>query len=58
MLDSTDFNWTNRRTSTRRSEFAILVANGYTAGGKKRVWGVRASLTAKKAEYLEPLAGL
>jgi hypothetical protein len=34
VLDSTGFHWTNRRTSTRRREFAILVAYGYTASGK------------------------
>jgi hypothetical protein len=58
VLDSTDFHWTNRRTSTRRREFAILVAYGYTASGKKRVWGVRASRTATTKDYLELLADL
>lgn len=58
MLDSTDFHWTNRRTSTRRREFAILVAYGYTVSGKKRMWGVRASPTATTKDYLELLADL
>jgi hypothetical protein len=37
VLDSTDFWWTNSRTRTRRREFAILVAYGYTGPAQGRV---------------------
>ena len=58
VLDSTDFHWTNARTKSRRREFAVLVAYGYTASGKRRVWGVRASPTTKTHDYAELLADL
>lgn len=58
VLDSTDFHWTNARTKTRRREFAVLVAYGYTASGKRRVWGVRASPTTQLADYANLLADL
>ena len=58
VLDSTDFHWTNARTKTRRREFAVLVAYGYTAAGKRRVWGVKASPTARADDYRELLEGL
>jgi hypothetical protein len=58
VLDSTDFHWTNARTKARRREFAVLVAYGYTASGKRRVWGVRASPTTQATDYVELLADL
>ena len=58
VLDSTDFYWTNARTGTRRREFAILVAYGYTASGRGRVWGVHASPTAQAGDYLALLDAL
>lgn len=58
VLDSTDFHWTNTRTKTRRREFAVLVAYGYTAEGKRRVWGIKASPTAKADDYIALLADL
>ena len=51
VLDGTDFNWTNRRTGTRRREFAVQIAYGYTADGVRRVWGVRAAPTAQAEDY-------
>jgi hypothetical protein len=58
VLDSTDFHWTNVRTGTRRREFAILVAYGYTATGRGRVWGVHASPTAQAGDHLDLLDAL
>jgi hypothetical protein len=58
VLDSTEFSWTNPRTHQRRREFAVLVAYGYTATGGKRVWGVRASPTARADDYRQLLADL
>lgn len=58
VLDSTDFHWTNARTKTRRREFAVLVAYGYTAAGKRRVWGLKASATARADDYRDLLEGL
>ena len=58
VLDSTDFWWTNSSTRTRRREFAILVAYGYTGPGKGRVWGIHASPTARAADYEQLLRNL
>lgn len=58
VLDSTDFWWTNSSTRTRRREFAILVAYGYTGPGKGRVWGIHASPTARAADYEQLLPNL
>lgn len=58
VLDSTDFHWTNARTKTRRREFAVLVAYGYTAEGKRRVWGIKAAPTAKAEDYMALLTDL
>lgn len=58
VLDSTDFWWTNTRTRTRRREFAVLVAYGYTGAGQVRVWGIHASPTARTSNYLNLLRGL
>lgn len=58
VLDSTDFWWTNRRTSQRRREFAVLLAYGYLATGQRRLLGVHAAPTARTGDYLDLLAGL
>ena len=58
LLDSTDFWWTNSSTRTRRREFAILVAYGYTGPGKGRVWGILASPTARATDYEQLLRDL
>lgn len=58
VLDSTDFSWTNRRTGQRRREFAVLIAYGYTAGGRRRVLAARANCTAQAADYLRLLVAL
>lgn len=58
MLDSTDFWWTNRRTSQRRREFAVLLAYGYLANGQRRLLGAHAAPTARTGDYLDLLAGL
>lgn len=58
VLDSTESTWTNRRTGTRRREFAVLVAYGYLPGGGRRVLAARASVTALTADWLELLADL
>jgi hypothetical protein len=58
VLDSTDFFWTNSQTRTRRREFAVLVAYGYTRRGRGRLWGTYASPTAQASDYLELLRRL
>jgi hypothetical protein len=58
VLDSTDFYWSNVRTGTRRREFAILVAYGYTGADRGRVWGVHASPTAQAGDYVTLLDAL
>lgn len=58
VLDSTDFWWTNAGTGTRRREFAILVAYGYTGPGKGRVWGIHTCPTARAADYVQLLRNL
>jgi hypothetical protein len=58
VLDSTDFWWTNSSTRTRRREFAILVAYGYTGPGKGRVWGIHACPTARASDYARLLRDL
>ncbi|WP_199424598.1 hypothetical protein [Actinotalea solisilvae] len=58
VLDSTDFWWTNRRTGTRRREFAVLLAYGYLPDGRRRLLGARASATARTSDYLDLLNGL
>jgi hypothetical protein len=58
VLDSTDFWWTNARTRTRRREFAILVAYGYTGPGTGRIWGIHASPTAQAHDWVRFLTGM
>lgn len=62
VLDSTDFWWTNVRTSTRRREFAVLIAYGYPGPGaadpRPRVWGVRAAHTVRTSDWIELLTSL
>lgn len=57
VLDSTDFWWTNARTRTRRREFAILVAYGYT-GTTGRIWGIHATPTARTDDWVRFLRSL
>ncbi len=58
MLDSTDFWWTNARTNTRRREFAIQVAYGYTGPRAGRIWGIRASPTSQAHDWVRFLTDL
>jgi hypothetical protein len=58
VLDSTDFWWTNARTRTRRREFAILVAYGYTGPGVGRIWGIHATPTAQAPDWVRFLTSL
>lgn len=58
VLDCTDFWWTNARTHTRRREFAILVAYGYTDARAGRIWGIRASTTAQAHDWVRFLMDL
>jgi len=58
VLDSTDFWWTNSSTRTRRREFAILVAHGYTGPKQGRVWGIHASPTARAVDCEQLLRNL
>lgn len=58
VLDSTDFWWTNARTNTRRREFAILVAYGYTGPKTGRVWGIHAAPTAQARDWVRFLQSM
>lgn len=58
VLDSTDFWWTNARTNTRRREFAIQVAYGYTGPRAGRIWGFRASPTSQAHDWVRFLSDL
>jgi hypothetical protein len=59
LLDSTRFQWTNRRTGQTHDLFSVLGAYGYDADGKRgRLWKLAASPTNDGPAWEEFLASL
>lgn len=59
VLDSTEFTWTNPRTSTRTQLFTVLAVWGYPAGASRgRLWALRAAPSDDADAWVELLMTL